>query len=1074
MLMTELKLQKRISELPSCIYRDMRPIAFFLAKEDTMGVANPPLPSMEANECEKFSLGQKWTGRDRYLWLQTKVTLPEEWSNLPDRMEPVAVFDFGVTGGGCSYGFESMLYLDGVPYQAIDTNHQEVFWKKEHFGKELTLTFRLWSGLEGGGEPREMEHCICNAFLGLLDISVDDFFYTSDTILRTVKLLSDEQPERYELLKALDKAFFLIDWTDKESDAFYETLELANQTLHDEIECMEKHTKVKVSCVGHTHIDTAWLWRLKHTREKAARSFSTVLRFMERYPEYKFLHTQPQQYAFIKEDFPELYTQIQERVKEGRWEIDGAMWVEADCNLTSGESLTRQLLQGRRFMMEEFNKEPQFLWLPDVFGYSATLPQILKKSGIKTFMTTKLAWNLYNHMPNDTFWWKGLDGSKVLTHFITTPIPRHEITRYYLETYRDEYYSTYNGTLFPDTVAGAWKLYRQKDLNQEILLAYGHGDGGGGVTREMLERRRRMERMPGLPQVETTTAGDYFNRLHHTVDNTDTPVATWDDELYLERHRGTYTSQGVIKRLNRKTEDLYRKAEWLTSMAAIGAGEFYKAEQEKLTEGWKILLTQQFHDILPGSSIREVNEETIVNYEEAKRIATEVVEASYGNMTTHDVDDNTHGKIYSILNTAAEDRCGLVKITDDVLHFSDKTLCTLNGKEVFLQKGIDGVWAYVEDVPSMGIQYLYEKESKCFQDENRVSTIDEGQEGTWRILTSYYEVELNKEGQIALLYDRHNDCQILEESNCGNVLQLFEDKPIDLDAWEIDIFYYQKMKEVTNLVNREIVENGPLRTVIRQEWDINKSHICQDMILYAHDGRIDFKTHIAWDETQKLLKVAFPVDIRSTYATYDIQYGNIRRTNTFNTSWDRAKYEVVGQRWADLSEYGYGVSLLNDCKYGYDIHQNVMRLSLLKSSIYPDYAADKGEHDFTYSLYPHKGDFVEGRTVQTAFDLNQPMEVINGKVTLPTGKGASTIRISGVNVELDACKKSEDGKYLVLRFHEYSGAKGNATIQFGFPVEQVCECDLMERPIETFYRTEENCLKVKVRPYEIKTFLLKV
>ena len=420
MLNTETKIERRIGELKGYRYRDIRHLGRFRAKEDLSGQVNPDLPTWDEAD-GWIQPGEIWKGRDRYLWLERKLTLPKEWKKRKKSLEPVGVFDFGRTGGGYNSGFEAMLYIDGQVYQAVDSNHREVFFKEEHFGREWTLTFRLWSGLEGGGMPRELAHSYKEAFIGLLDEATDDLYFLSDMVLDAVRTVPQNSVWYYELLTALDEAYMLIDWTEPGSDRFYETVQEADRALNASIDQMEKDSKVQISCVGHTHIDTAWLWRLKHTREKVSRSFSSVLRLMERFPEYYFLHTQPQQYAFLKEDFPELYAQIQEKVKEGRWEIDGGMWVEADCNIPSGESLTRQLLQGRKFMLEEFGKEPEYLWLPDVFGYSWALPQILKKSGIHTFMTTKISWNQYNHMPNDTFWWKGIDGSTVLTHFMTMP-----------------------------------------------------------------------------------------------------------------------------------------------------------------------------------------------------------------------------------------------------------------------------------------------------------------------------------------------------------------------------------------------------------------------------------------------------------------------------------------------------------------------------------------------------------------------------------------------------------------------------------------------------------------------------
>lgn len=1051
MLLTEEKIRKRIEELVQYRYRDVRMFHAFLISEDVSGIPNPPVPVFDQME-EKIYLKDRWKGRDKYLWLERKTELPKEWEALSAYQEAVGVFDFGRSGGGNNSGFEAMLYIDGVPFQAADSNHKEVFFKPEHFGREITLTFRLWSGLEGGGIPREVEHEIQTAFIGLLDKKTEDLYYLADTILRTVSILPESRIERHDLLIALDWAFKLLDWSEPGSTEFYASVSVADQYLNDRLAGMEKDKSVTVSCVGHTHIDTAWLWRLKHTREKASRSFASVLRLMELYPEYYFLQTQPQLYKYMKEDFPQIYEGIQKRVAEGRWEIDGAMWVEADCNLTSGESLTRQILLGRKFMKEEFGKEPEFLWLPDVFGYSWALPQILKKSGIEMFMTTKISWNQYNRMPHDTFWWRGIDGSEVLAHFLTTPA---------LGQREENWRTTYTGELYPETVQGSWDRYREKDVNREILFAYGYGDGGGGVNRDLLERGRRLARIPGIPNVRTTTAGAYFNRLKERAKNTDEYVHTWDGELYLEYHRGTYTSQAYNKKANRKMEILYRKAEWMTAMEGLAEENLEYAHQEALTEGWHIILTHQFHDIIPGSSIHEVYEDSRENYRIAEEIAQKQIESFLSRALCEDQN------CISILNQLGEDANGLVWIEglkEGVLHNTD-------GTTVLVQREKNGAWVYVEKVPSMGVKYLYLTETER-EEADEIFFREEYKGNILKITSPFYRMELNEEGQIISLYDKEYGRQILEEGQKGNEFQLFEDKPLGNDAWDIDIFYSEKREVVGNKTERTIAEKGPLRMVIRQKWEFGHSVIEQDMILYTHDRRIDFKTKVDWQERHKLLKTAFPLDIRATEAVYDIQYGNVKRPTHRNTSWDMARFESVAHRWVDLSEYGYGVSLLNDCKYGHDIHDNVIRLTLLKGAVYPDYAADMGKHSFTYSLYPHKGDFVDGRTVNAAALLNQPLEVVNGMVNLPTNEKGYLIRLEGAYVELDAFKKSEDGQYLVLRFHEYAGARGKVSVTTGFAVKEFAESDLMERPIEEFRNGD--VITTYIRPYEIKTLLLRV
>lgn len=913
-----------------------------------------------------------------------------------------------------------------------------------HSGKSFRLTFRLWSGLEGGGVPRIQEHRINRADLGYLDEKADDFYYLSMLMLDTVQCLDEKDPVKYELRTALDQACLLIDWAYPGSGEFYDSLHQADDFLNEKINGMKKDSLVKVKCVGHTHIDMAWLWRLKHTHEKASRSFSTVLRMMEMFPEYIFLQTQPQLYEYIKEDFPEIYEEIKKRIKEGRWEVDGGMWVEADCNLTSGESLTRQILIGSKFIKEEFGKEVEYLWLPDVFGYSWALPQILKKSGIDMFMTTKISWNQYNRMPHDTFKWKGMDGTEVLTHFITTPEPWNE---------PGSWFYTYNGLLTAKTVKGVWDAYSEKEMNQELLISYGYGDGGGGVNRDLLERRRRIDKIPGLPSLETSTAGAFFRDLKETVKNTDRFVHTWDGELYLEYHRGTYTSQGYNKRMNRKMELLYRTAEWLTAMGGVREGRLELAEQEKLTEGWKRILTNQFHDIIPGSSIHEVYEDARKDYETIKNIGKDVIRDYLEKSLEKDETS------YTVYNASGWD-------TDEIAAVPQTALGVYtDGKGTVLtsQQGQGVTYVLVKNVPAMGYQRItfhpgqVEEKKEAFRIEGR------------EIETPYYILNINEQGQIEKLYDKEYQRNVLAPKERGNVLQMFEDKPLDNDAWDIDIYYQQKMREVTDLKKWEIKEQGSLRLVIGLEWKYMNSTIEQEMILYSTNRRIDFSTHVDYRERQQLLKAAFPVDIRTTYATYDIQYGNVRRPNHWNTSWDQARFESVGHRFADLSERNYGVALLNDCKYGYDVKDNLLRISLLRSGKQPDHMQDIGEHVFTYSLLPHGGDFVEGGVVPSAFELNNPVLAVEGKEKTDA---VSFFTLDNPEVEVDAVKKSEDGKYLVVRFHDFAGSRQKVTLKPGFAFSSWAEGDLRERRIEEPH-TEEP-VAMELHPYEIKTILFEL
>ncbi len=1038
MFHTDRKLDRRINEVKDYRYRDVIPMKEFAVCEDEQGVVNPEVPVSHEN-WDSIKVGDFWSGRDRYLWMYKEILIPEEWKGR----RAVGIFDFGKTGAGNNSGFEAMCYINEKPYQGVDINHMEVFFPEELYGSVLRLTFRLWSGLEGGGVPKEQEHRIKRADLAWLDEKTDDLYYTGSLVLDTVNQLADGDPVKSDLRIALDRACHCIDWSYPGSGTFYETVHQADDVLNERIDSMEKQSLVNVHCVGHTHIDMAWLWRLKHTHEKASRSFSTVLRMMEMFPEYIFLQTQPQIYEYIKEDFPEIYEEIKKRVAEGRWETDGGMWVEADCNLTSGESLTRQILLGSRFMKEEFGKEAEYLWLPDVFGYSWALPQILKKSGIDMFMTTKISWNQYNRMPHDTFYWKGMDGTQVLTHFITTPEPWNG---------PDSWFYTYNGLLTAKTVKGVWESYSEKEVNKDMLVSFGYGDGGGGVNRDLLEARRRLDKIPGLPHVKTATAGEYFRKLKKTVKDTEQYVHTWDGELYLEYHRGTYTSQSYNKRMNRKMELLYRKAEWLTAMGAVTAGRLEEAQQEKLTKGWKKILTNQFHDIIPGSSIHEVYEDSRRDYEVIRRIGEEVV-ADYREKALAGREG-----CYAVYNASGWNMDTMAAIRGNGAgYYTDEE------GNVLLSQQADGMhYVQVKDVPPMGHKViLFEKGKE--PSENSVFTVN-GK----NIETPFYSVCLNDYGQISRLYDKQEAREVLAYGERGNVLQVFEDKPLDNDAWDIDIFYQQKMREITDLTAFEVTQCGALCLTIHMEWKYMNTTVSQDMTLYSQDRRIDFKTDVDFQERQQLLKAAFTVDVRSTFATYDIQYGNVRRPNHWNTSWDQARFESVGHRFADLSERNYGVALMNDCKYGYDIKDNVMRISLLRSGRQPDHLQDLGRHSFTYALLPHRGDFVEGGVAESAYALNNPMDVYEG---MPRENSGSFFAIDNRQIEVDAVKKSEDGRYLVIRFHDFAGARQRVELKPSFAYKAWAESDLMERPVSGF---AGGPVTMELHPYEIKTILFEI
>lgn len=1029
MFLTEAKLQTRVRELEGKRYFGLQNVTPFTAMEGQLSEDESNICIPEKIEGGMFDLNDAFIGRDRYLWIEKEVVFPQGKAGC----DIVGLFDFGDTGHGNNSGFESLLYLDGQPYQGVDTNHREVIFT-DMGSKTARLTFMLWTGLEDGGQHRTFYHrCKC-AQIGYLHKKADELYYFARAIVETLQYISKTDEHYENLLSSLDRAFLVIDW---DGEKFYETVDEAHAILMAELERLEKHTDITVNVVGHTHIDVAWLWRLKHTREKVQRSFSTVLRLMEQYDEYVFLQTQPQLYKFIKEDCPELYAKIKEKVAEGKWEPDGGMWVEADCNLASGEALVRQFLHGIRFFETEFGKKCEYLWLPDVFGYSWALPQILKQCELSTFMTTKISWNQYNTIPDDLFKWKGIDGTEILTYFIDTPEQGQAF---------EERFSTYNGYLSPRTVVGSWTKFKNKSLSRDTLISYGYGDGGGGVNREMLAIRRAMDKLPGLPNVKQSTAGEFFKKMHSNVDNTDRYVHTWDGELYLEYHRGTYTTQGYNKKMNRYLENKLTQIEWLSSVAYVLGGEYAK---ELLHEAWECVLLHQFHDIIPGSSVHEVYDDSRVNYAKAEAQADMARERALDTLVS--VKEHTYS-VYSTNSFGGRELVLIPVIEAGTFKDGDGNILEAqrceNGYEVFVDVKpfavVTVTFCPVEDVEAESLFTL------------RENTLE----------TPFYTIEWNDNGWLTKIYDKEVERNVLREGEEGNVLEIFEDKPLIFDAWDIEIYHCEKMQRVKSTEAPKLVEDGPLKAVVRFHYKYNLSTFTQDMIVYKNSKRIDFKTHADWHETHKLLKVAFNTDIRTTKATYDIQFGHVERPTHWNNSWDWAKFEVCGHKWADISETGYGISLLNDCKYGYGIKDGVITLSLLKSSKYPDTEADMGEHDFTYALYPHIGAVTEGGTIEEANRLNLPAQVAAGVFN----DSRRLVTVSSDSVQIDAIKKAEDEECLIVRLHECRGARNRITLGSDYPVKRIVTCNLLEHDLGEVI--EDANVTFTIKPFEIKTFKL--
>lgn len=975
-----------------------------------------------------------WYGPDKHYWFRVDLTVPESFDNKPLWLKIRTQIDEWDDAKNPQF----LLFVNGVVTQGIDMNHRYVLiTESAKAGDTYRIDLQAYTGTL---------HSEFNLIIEMqeIDPKIVELYYDLKVPLDAFSRMDKEDRNRMLIENILNNTINYLDLRNPYSKEFYESLEKASAYISKALyEDMAGYDDIIATCIGHTHIDVAWWWTVEQTKEKVARSFATVLKLMDEYPNYKFMSSQPQLYYFLKERYPELYSRLKEKVKEGRWEPEGGMWVEADCNLTSGESLVRQFIYGKRFFKEEFGIDSKILWLPDVFGYSGALPQIMKKCGIDYFMTTKLAWNQFNKIPYDTMRWRGIDGTEVLAHFITTVSIGQDV--------EENFFTTYNGILHPDAIMGGWERYQNKDINNDILISYGYGDGGGGPTREMLEISRRMEKgIKGIPKVRQEFARKYFEELEERVkDNKRLPV--WEGEFYFEYHRGTYTSIARNKRSNRKSELLLMDLELISVLAQQFKGIPYpKEELEKL---WKIVLINQFHDILPGTSIYEVYEVTKKEYAELKEKATALLKERLNALTEA-------GDGITVYNTLGFERDDIVNLGKcDAAGLKDE-----DGNVYPVQQTPDGAIAYLKGLPSKG--------SKTFEivEEIELSEKPFILKNNYSLETPFYSIELDEKGFFTRIYDKENDREVLKAGERGNLLRMYEDKPMYYDNWDIDIYYTEKYWDVDQLERMEWTEIGVLRATLEIDRKISNSVIKQKIYFYANSRRIDFETYVDWKEHQHLLKVHFPLNVHTDEATFEIQFGNVTRKTHTNTSWDVARFESCGQKWIDLSEGHYGVSLLNDCKYGHSIKDSNAAITLIKSGIEPNPMSDYEEHYFTYALYPHAENWRNGGTVQEAYKLNQPAYVIKGGVP---GTANSFISVDKKNVIIETIKEAEDGDGIIVRMYECDNALTKAHVALGVKASSIAECNLLEED-QTPIELSGDGFDIEIKPYEIKTFRIKI
>jgi len=961
-----------------------------------------------------YSDGLRYVGNDRHYWLKLNFMTP----SVTQHQDIVLATSTGYEGERNTINPQSMVFIDGKIVQALDTNHTFVHLEPN---REYEIFIYFYMGAEHTS-------CEFKMWLAYIDKTIEQLYYDLYVPFQACRDVYIENSREYAVtLKVLEQACNMLDLNYPYTDEYYEKINNAKRFLKEEYyEKICGDSPVTVNCIGHTHIDVAWLWTLAQTKEKVQRSFATVLELMKYYPEYKFMMSQPQLFQYLSEVAPEIYDKIKQLVKEGRWELEGAMWLEADCNLTSGESLVRQILHGKRHLKKEFNVESEILWLPDVFGYNASMPQIMKKSGIKHFVTSKISWNDTNILPYDTFIWQGIDGSEIMTDFITA----QDFKRF--GEYQNE--TTYVGLITPSMVAGTWNRYQQKQYNDEVMLVYGWGDGGGGPTADMLEQQRRLSYgLPGIPKTKMSTLKEHISYVEEKFNKSCKEIGRipkWIGELYLEFHRGTYTSMAKNKRYNRKAEMLMQKLE---SLLVLNSDVLTNSKiKEKIYAMWDVILLNQFHDIIPGSSIKQVYDDSWKQYETLFTEGNQLFDDLIRKLVEH-IKSESGVFVYNSLGFARSD------------------LISVNGK--MYESGL---------IPAYGWKIMQPQAV-----ESAVTIANNTVENKYYILT------VDSTGRISKLYDKRRQRDVFAYNQAGNEIQIFEDMPLEYDNWELADYYPTKCK-IIGATSVSIVDEG-CRKGFKIDYKYHDSTMTQYIYLYDSLERIEVKNEIDWHEHKQIMKIAFPLNVHTNKANYDIQFGNVERATHKNTDWDAAKFEVCGQKWVDLSEYDFGVSLLNDCKYGYNTEENVLKLTVLKCGTYPNEEADQGYHEFSYAIYPHDGDFRTGKTVQQAYSFNQSLESLSVAANSDGEKANefSFVTTDNENIIVDTIKCAEDNDDIIIRLYDAYNRSANVKLKFGVTVLKAQLCDLMENVIQDLDISNDNEVNIFVKNFEIVTIRIK-
>jgi len=967
--------------------------------------------------------GTNWGDNWSTAWFRGRVTVPQELNGEKIHIRA----DTGAP--------ETLLMVDDIHRGVFDVFHPvRLLDLQAQGGKTYDIALEAYAGHSfPGTQPydyvRPTENAVevtpnCRTYQTAELVREREDVSAFVTELRALRQIADALDEnslrRARIQTVFGEIFKLVYAKPEETEetTWREAIAQARQAMRPLLEAKNGSSAPTMGIVGHSHIDTAWLWPIRETWRKLARTYSSVLSLMDQYPEFRFTQSAAYHYDVVRRLYPEIFQRVQQRVKEGRWEVNGAMWIEPDCNLPSGESFVRQLLVGQRATREMFGVTSDCLWQPDVFGYSAALPQILKSADVEFFLTTKLSWNDTNRFPYDTFVWQGIDGSTVISHF-----------------------NEMQGWPDPESLTRLWGQVQHKDVQDRRLVGFGHGDGGGGPMAEMIEIARLTEDLEGSPKTAYTSMSEFMVGVRDELPD----LPRWVGELYLELHRGTLTSIAAIKRLNRKCEFALRDAELAATIASLRGTAYPRAQ---MLDTWKRLLLNQFHDILPGSSIAEVNDEAIETFhlclDEAKDLRDQALTATSG-----------QGDHAVFLNSLSWTRGGEIVLKGlpegrQPAGVLAQPIHDVNGEPALAIQGIE--------IPALGLIGLRLTPTQIQQ----ISAFEiNGNE----VKTPFAHIRFDETGAIESFFDLEARRELVTDGKTLNQLLIGEDVPAAWDNWDIDRDQRHKLHPAGKLTRREVIADGPLQLRIRFEYELGReSRLTQDVVFHSTTPRVDFDTRVDWHERYQFLKVGFALDILAETARHEIQFGHVVRNTHDNTSQDRAQFDVCAHKWTDISETGYGVAFLNDCKYACTVKEGEYRLSLIKSGRRPDPRGDEGDHRFAYAMLPHPGGWSVESVVRPAYEFNiEPATVIGGKT-----EEFSLALVDTPNIIVEAVKWAEDEEAIILRLYEASKTGTHGKIHFGFPVTSVEETNLLEeRP--TPVPLQDAQANLYFHPFEIKT-----